>query len=79
MAPSWSAIPREYGRPKTCYNRFVRWSDKGIWDKILKAVCAEMEGDIVMIDSSCVRVPQHAATGKKGDQKIVAWGVHAED
>ncbi|ENS30357.1 hypothetical protein C054_00461, partial [Brucella abortus F6/05-4] len=34
-------------------------------------------GDIVMIDSTCVRVHQHAATGKKGMETMVAWDVPA--
>jgi hypothetical protein len=33
------------------------------------------DGDIVMIDSSCVRVHQHGAAGKKGDLPILAWDV----
>lgn len=36
--------------------------------------------DIVMIDSSCVRVHQHGAAGKRGIRRppeMVAWDVHA--
>lgn len=33
------------------------------------------DGDIVMIDSSCVRVHQHAATGKRGIETMAAWDV----
>ena len=25
----WRALPREYGPPTTCYNRFVRWRKAG--------------------------------------------------
>ncbi|WP_371175915.1 IS5 family transposase [Brucella sp. 83/13] len=52
--------------PTTCYNRFVRWRKAGVWDRLLEAVSKAYDGDIVMIDSTCVRVHQHAATGKKG-------------
>ena len=58
-----------------CYNRFVRWRKAGVWDRLLAAVSTAFEGEIVMIDSTCVRVHQHGATGKKGDLEIVAWGV----
>ncbi|PJR07286.1 IS5 family transposase, partial [Sinorhizobium meliloti] len=63
----WAEIPERYGPPTTCYNRFVRWRKAGVWDRLLEAVSEAYDGDIVMIDSTCVRVHQHAATGKKGD------------
>jgi transposase len=58
----------------TCYNRFVRWRKAGVWDRLLEAVSAAYDGDIIMIDSSCVRVHQHGATGKKG-LVMAAWDV----
>ncbi|WP_266031311.1 IS5 family transposase [Brucella intermedia] len=64
---SWSEITERYGVATTCYNRFVRWRRAGIWDRLLEAVSEAYDGDIVMIDSTCVRVHQHGATGKKGD------------
>lgn len=71
----WAEIPERYGPSTTCYNRFVRWRKAGVWDRLLAAVSAAFEGEIVMIDSTCVRVHQHGATGKKGDPKIAAWDV----
>jgi len=71
----WAEIPERYGPSTTCYNRFVRWRRAGVWDRLLAAVSAAFEGEIVMIDSTCVRVHQHGATGKKGELEIAAWGV----
>jgi len=71
----WAEIPERYGPSTTCYNRFVRWRKAGVWDRLLAAVSAAFEGEIVMIDSTCVRVHQHGATGKKGEPQIAAWGV----
>lgn len=71
----WSEIPERYGPSTTCYNRFVRWRKAGVWDRLLAAVSAAFEGEIVMIDSTCVRVHQHGATGKKGGLEIAAWDV----
>lgn len=73
----WAEIPERYGPSTTCYNRFVRWRKAGVWDRLLAAVSAAYDGDIVMIDSTCVRVHQHAATGKKGLETMVAWDVPA--
>ena len=72
---SWSEIPERYGVATTCYNRFVRWRRAGVWDRLLEAVSQAYDGDIVMIDSTCVRVHQHGATGKKGMPTMVAWDV----
>lgn len=71
----WAEIPERYGPSTTCYNRFVRWRKAGVWDRLLAAVSAASEGEIVMIDSTSVRVHQHGATGKKGAPVIEAWDV----
>ncbi len=76
----WRDAPPEYGPRTTLYNRFVRWRAAGVWDRILDAVSAAYDGDIVMIDSSCVRVHQHGAAGKRGIRRspgMVAWDVPA--
>ena len=72
---TWAEIPERYGPPTTCYNRFVRWRKAGVWDRLLAAVSAAFNGELVMIDSTCVRVHQHGATAKKGDPAIMAWDV----
>lgn len=71
----WAEIPERYGPPTTCYNRFVRWRKAGVWDRLLEEVSKAYDGDIVMIDSTCVRVHQHGAAGKKGILTMVAWDV----
>lgn len=71
----WAEIPERYGPPTTCYDRFVRWRKAEMWDRLLAAVSAGFNGKLAMIDSTCVRVHQHGATGKKGDLPIMAWDV----
>lgn len=73
----WRDVPERYGPRTTLYNGFVRWRAAGIWDRILDAVSEAYEGDIVMIDSSCVRVHQHGATGKRGARTMAAWAAPA--
>lgn len=73
----WADIPERYGPATTCYNRFVRWRKAGIWDKLLAAVSAAYDGKVQMIDSSIVRVHQHAANGEKKAAEVVAWAVPA--
>lgn len=47
----------------------------GVWDRLLDAVSKRYDRDIVMIDSSYIRVHQHGANAKKGALPILAWGV----
>ena len=61
----WADIPSRYGSHTTCVNRFNRWRRAGVWDYLLEAVSKAYDGDIQMIDSSSIRVHQHAANGKK--------------
>jgi transposase len=72
----WGDIPERYGPSTTCYSRFVRWREAGVEDSIMDAVSAAYDGDLIMIDSSCVRIHQHGATGKKRIE-MVAWDVPA--
>ena len=61
----WADIPARYGPYTTCVNRFNRWRKAGVWDRLLDGVSKAYAGDIQMIDSSSIRVHQHAANGKK--------------
>ena len=62
----WRDLPECYGPYTTCYNRFNRWRKKGVWDRLMDAVVEAYDGNVQMIDSSSVRVHQHAAGAKKG-------------
>ena len=82
----WADIPERYGPATTCYNRFVRWRKLGVWDRLFEAVSKAHEGDVQMVDSSSIRVHQHAANGKKGARRTPppgmmlqadAWGARA--
>jgi len=61
----WADIPERYGPHTTCYNRFVRWREAGIWDRLLSVMSKAVDGEIVMTDSSSVRVHQQSAARKK--------------
>jgi transposase len=56
----WRDLPETYGRRTTCYNRFVRWRQAGVWNRIMDALVAGHDGTVQMIDTS-VRVHQHGA------------------
>jgi transposase len=54
----------------------VRWRKAGVWDRILAAVTTAYDGDVQMIDSTSVRVHQHAANSKKAT-RIAVWATRA--
>jgi transposase len=57
----WRDLPQEFGPCTTCYNRFVRWRRAGVWGRIMDALAAANDAAVQMIDTSIVRVHQHAA------------------
>jgi len=72
----WRALPESYGPYTTCYNRFVRWRKAGVLDRIMAAVSEAYDGDIQMIDTTSIRVHQHAANSKKAT-RIAEWAARA--
>src|SRR5712691_10222453 len=62
----WRALPAEYGPYTTVFNRYNRWSQRGLWQDIFAALasCAEPPS-VMMIDSTAVRA-HRAASGAKG-------------
>ncbi|WP_148203819.1 IS5 family transposase [Nitrobacter winogradskyi] len=70
----WADIPARYGPHTTCVNRFNRWRKAGVWDRILSAISKAYDGDIQMIDSSSIRVHQHAAKRSKKQTRSRCMG-----
>ena len=73
----WRALPDEYGPYTTVSNRFNRWSQRGIWQQIFKAL-VEAGGmpELGMIDSSAVRA-HRSASGAKGGRRRKPSAVRA--
>ncbi len=74
----WRDLPQRYGPYTTCYNRFNRWRKAGVWDRLMDAITEAFDGDVQMIDSSSVRVHQHASCTKKA-LDFVVWAAPEED
>ena len=59
----WKDAPRGFGPHKTLYNRFVRWSRMGVFDRIFAAVAAEGgPPGRLMIDSTHLKAHRTAAS-----------------
>ena len=62
----WRDVPSEYGPATTIYNRYNRWSRRGLWQRLFEQVAAS--GDVpdeLTLDSSYVKAHRSAA-GAKG-------------
>ena len=73
----WRDLPERYGPYTTAYNRFNRWRKAAVWDRMMDAITQAHDGEVQMIDTSIVRVHQHAAGAKKG-VAFVIWAEAAE-
>jgi len=61
----WLDLPVELGNWHTTYTRFKRWGEAGVWEKLVNAVIGDLDMEALMIDSTAVRVHQHAAGVQK--------------
>ena len=59
----WRDAPRGYGPHKTIYNRFVRWSRLGVFDKIFAELARKAgKSDQLMIDATHLKAHRTAAS-----------------
>lgn len=66
----WCDAPKEYGPAKTLYNRWKRWSDNGVFARIMVDLATERAAHrTIMIDASYLKTHCTAASSlgtKKG-------------
>ena len=65
----WSDAPKEYGPPKTLYHRWKRWSDKGVFARMMDGlVSGATAPKTVMIDATHLKAyrPATSLRSKKG-------------
>ncbi len=74
----WRDPPGEFGNWFTVYTRFWRSANKGVWERVFKALSDGQDFEYVMIDGTICRVRQHGA-GAKGRLKIRPSGACAAD
>ena len=63
----WRDAPKDYGPHKTLYNRFIRWSRMGVFDRIFADLAARAdEPEEAMIDATHLKAHRTAASLLKG-------------
>ena len=59
----WRDAPPAYGPHKTLYNRFIRWSRLGVFDRIFAGLAGEAgQPDRLMIDSTHLKAHRTSAS-----------------
>ena len=61
--PMWRDAPAAYGPSKTLYNRFIRWSRIGVFDRIFATLAVAGDAtDTVMMDATHLKAHRTAAS-----------------
>jgi transposase len=59
----WKDAPKGYGPHKTLYNRFIRWSRLGVFDRIFASLSAQgAKPERIMIDTTHLKAHRTAAS-----------------
>ncbi len=59
----WRDAPATYEQPKTLYNRFIRWSRAGVFDRIFPTLASvSTSTDTTMIDATHLKAHRSAAS-----------------
>jgi len=73
-------VPEVYGPHKTLYNRFMRWSRLGVFDRIFAALASEgPEPERIMIDATHLKAHRTAASLRKRGMFPVVSGAPRVD
>lgn len=62
----WRDLPERFGDFRVIHTRHMRWSAKGVWERIFKTLSEDADNEYAMIDSTIVRAHQHSAGAKGG-------------
>ena len=68
----WRDAPKEYGPPKTLCNRWKRWSDEGVFVRMMDDLASEATiPKMLMIDATHLKVHRTASSlqSKRGSQR----------
>lgn len=65
---SWRDLPERFGPWQSVYSRFRAWTLAGVWENVLAGLIAQdlVDETTLMLDSTTIKVHQHASGVKKG-------------
>ena len=63
----WRDLPERYGRWNSVFQRYNRWCQRGVWQRLLEELGGDADLEHLLLDSTTVRAHQHAAGAKGGE------------
>ena len=65
----WRDLPERFGPWQSVYSRFRAWTKAGVWEDVLTNLIQQdiVDETTLMLDSTTVKVHQHASGAKKGE------------
>ena len=66
----WRDLPPDYGDWSNTHRRFIRWRDKGMWERLLEVLIDDPDYEWLMIDASHCKVHPHATGARGGNQDM---------
>jgi putative transposase len=73
----WRELPSSFGNWNSVFQRYNRWSKKGVWESLFKLLADDPDFEYVMMDATIVRAHQHSAGAKGGIKKRNPSVAHA--
>jgi transposase len=75
----WRELPASFGKWNSVFQRYNRWSGKGVWESLFKALSDDPDFEFVMMDATIVRAHQHSAGAKGGIKRRRPLAARAAD
>ena len=73
----WKDCPPEYGPHTTIYNRFARWAERGVWERLFREFAQRGRSTATqMIDSTHVKAHRSASGARKGGSRNRRLAAH---
>ena len=69
----WRDLPARYGPYTTAYNRFNRWSRRGIWKRVFDQLASKSRDSLYLIDSTIVKAHRAASGAKRMARPVGKW------
>ena len=69
----WRDLPARYGPYTTAYNRFNRWSRRGIWKLVFDKLASKSRNSLYLIDSTVVKAHRAASGAKRMARPVGKW------
>lgn len=65
----WRDLPPDFGKWNTVYQRFRRWSKRGVFERLFTVTHGDLDIRSVQVDGSHIKVHQHGAGAPKAEAR----------